>query len=184
MTTTIEIEHKLLVLSDLSEVLIPSKRFLIHQTYIENDVYSERVRYTTSLDDGSVKITHTIKRPVVGGQGKHETEVEITPQTYDNLLARQKIGALPITKVRYIFDSMGQTYELDHFISPINFWLLEAEVENLNDPLDLSVVSRILGPLVDVTDQKRFASSYISKKPHKTRKEIERIKRVFYNEGS
>lgn len=185
MSEVLEVEHKFLLMSDLSEVLIPgSKRYSIHQTYLFSDPgYSERVRYTIPLEGGAPIMTHTKKRPGPNG-GKWEDERVIgNGQEYAALLGRQKIGAMPIYKVRYVFDFGEQTFELDHFLGPISFWLLEAEVESLDDPLDLDFIKTYLGDLVDVTNNRRFASAYIAKKPHKTIKEIAKIRREFY-EGS
>lgn len=109
--------------------------------------------------------------------GKWESEREVDEHTYVCLLARKKMQASPIFKVRYVFEHDGLTFELDHFLGPIDYYLLEVEVDSLDTPVN---IPEYLGPYIEVTEEKYFTSAYISKKPYQSLKRIEELKSMTF----
>lgn len=185
-----EVEHKYLVTNfspkDPRKAELPVHHDLIWivQHYLENDNNpTERIRSLTRFEICGMEwpgrwFTHTIKYPAED-EGNWEAERIIEEDEYGKLLTgtteeggvygRQDLTRQPIFKYRYVFFYKDQKFELDRFVGPISFTLLEAEVKSLSDPIELPPFL----DLIEVTGDKRFSSNYIAKKPHKT---LERIK--------
>lgn len=172
----IEIEHKYLVKSFSPEILfknkIPFETFHISQEYLTNieKGVSERVRATTAI--GGTKdlvYTHTIKRPAT--EGSLESDIEITEEEFLNLLKRKDSKSSPIIKYRYVFSYKLQTFELDSFVLPIQFHMMELEVDSLSRPVHLPEFLK----LVEVTEFKEFANKRIALDGSKTLNKISTI---------
>lgn len=120
----LEIERKFLVdskrLTATVDWPVPFTTSHILQTYLVplgGKVSSERVRQRIPTDGGPCTYTHTKKRRVDDGV-HHEDEREVSRRSYNRLLKRADPKMVTISKVRWVFDWIGWTWEMDIFATP------------------------------------------------------------------
>ena len=152
----LEIERKLVIVEPDHEVLSTAAVSMsdIVQTYLlttEWDAERVRRRVVRDADGERVQLTHTCKRSVSAGVAE-ELEREVTPSTYDELVARADPARAPIQKTRWVVPWGGLTLEIDGFRAPAGLWLLEVELtdaRSLGDVIDLPpwvhVVAEVTG---------------------------------------
>ncbi len=128
--TKIEIERRWLVNVTLENLPSDTQQLEIIQQYLISKE-TERVRQTNQGD----KLTyhHTIK--VSTPEGQLETENEISQEEFATLLQRVDPKRSIIVKHRYVFNYQGHKFELDRFISPVDFQILEVEIENPDEEI-------------------------------------------------
>ncbi len=129
---------------------------IINQSYLRSAPgISERVRKTETSTQ--VTYTHTIKRDIAPGR-REEFEEIITEDVYDNLLA-QALPNMTITKNRYVFIHKDKRLEVDHFLAPADFWMLEREGEPMEAEADFPSFITVLE---EVTENQLFRNDNIS----------------------
>jgi CYTH domain-containing protein len=103
----------------------------------------------------------TVKVPTdVKGLNK-EFETTISKKKYEELLKNVDPYTNPIVKTRYCFVHKGQHFELDHFKTPVDLWMLEAELDHSDQEVKLP---KFLGELVEVTGDPNYNNSVLSQK--------------------
>lgn len=133
----LEIERKFLLDSE-PEIPETAEIWMINQVYLQSPVKgtTHRVR-KVSFKDGRMKFFHTSKKKIA--QGIHEEgEVEIDEITYNDMI--EKLGdpkCVEIRKTRYIIPHGDFKLELDHFHSPVQFWMLEIELPEMSTPIEI-----------------------------------------------
>jgi CYTH domain-containing protein len=127
---SLEIERKFLIepLYPSQSPLLDAKVSSIEQVYLMNsDGMNERVRARTK--DGVTTFTHTIKKTLAQGVNE-EVEVEVDEAGYAELLTRRDPARVPVLKTRYVVPRGGLTFEVDEFLSPRVFWMMEVELSS------------------------------------------------------
>ena len=89
-----------------------------------------------------------------------EREELISAETYHQLLAYRDDATEPIVKTRWCFVHGGQHFELDHLISPVDLWMLEAE---LVEPHQAVTPPESLGSLREVTEDPAYRNSALAR---------------------
>jgi len=146
----VEIERKYLV-SKFDPIPVHYEEIDIEQIYLTtSDKTSSRIRKRGQK--GSYTYFHTIKKPLCAGQ-RIEEERQITPREYANLLIQADPACKPIKKKRICFLWGNQYFELDCFTQPANLIFLEAELDDIDQPVSLP-------PFVHITKDVTEDSSY------------------------
>lgn len=165
-----EVEFKFLVENVHSIPIDNVKTYYINQIYLENELQSERVRLMLDVDTSNIEYYHTTKVPAK--EGYLERESIITQSEFNSLKQRAKKKCEPISKIRRVFDYNNVKMELDSFSLPIQFTMLEVEVESLSDKIKLPPFISIVE---DVTFLKEFSNASISKRPEATERKINKL---------
>jgi CYTH domain-containing protein len=127
---SLEIERKFLIepLYPSQSPLLDAKVSHIEQVYLINsDGLVERVRARTK--DGVTTFTHTAKKTLSQGVNE-EVEFEVDEEGYAELLTRRDPARVPVLKNRYLVPRGGLTFEIDEFLSPRVFWMMEVELSS------------------------------------------------------
>lgn len=159
MKEYLEIERKWLVKGEVNfpkDIEINVLR--ITQFYLLSD---RRERLRIINDTFGTSYIHTIKRPAEGG-GNWEWERELSPTEFWGLTSKIDSNCQPLTKERWTFWWSGRKYELDKFIYPVSFQILEVELEDLKSSV---VIPDFIGRVVEVTDVKGFSNKRIASNP-------------------
>lgn len=153
----IETERKYIVevLSELPNAVETD----IFQTYLKSD-RNEEIRIRKRGSNGSFVYFFTSKKFLSETQ-RIETEKQITPREYVELLEKAEVNTITIHKKRHCFVWQGQYFEIDTYITPnVGYTILEiegvSEHQNVAFPPFIKV-------LEDVTGNKKYYNYEISK---------------------
>ncbi len=94
-----------------------------------------------------------------------ELEDRISAKKYRKLAALKDPDLDVIRKIRHHFIYENQYFELDQFISPARLkglWMVEIELTNETDRVTLP---RWLGPVTEVTADKKYKNRSLAKRP-------------------
>jgi len=127
-------------MKDFGSWPVPFIDYEVNQILLENPKpgVAERIRRRRPVGTEKEQpwvYTHTIKHPVSAGVNE-EIEVEITREKYLDLLERRMDGHRQIHKTRRVFDYKGHTFELDMFHKPDGLWMLEVELESMDEEVE------------------------------------------------
>lgn len=117
------------------------------------------VRVRARTVDGHTTYYRTVKRPTEDPARRIEHEAVIAGETYQQLMAYQKPGTRAVRKTRWSFVENGQHFELDHITSPVNLWVLEAE---LAEPDQEVQPPASLGELQEVTGDRAYSNATLA----------------------
>jgi CYTH domain-containing protein len=144
----------------------------ITQFYLLNDKgHAERVRQSVDLDSKETTYSHTIKRPGPKG-GSWEWEEEVSPDKFAELLKRIDSNRQAIIKVRRSFKLGKLKYEVDSFLHPVSFCILEVEVPSLKTKVK---IPGFLGDTIEVTKESRLSGYKISARPNSATKKVDSL---------
>ena len=167
----LEIEHKFLIKQPL-DITIEHTKFFILQDYLQAEKgCSERVRLSINLSDLSQTFTYTKKVPKE--IGALEFEKEISREKYQELLKLKDLSCRRIIKTRTVFYHKGLKFELDNFAEPIQFSMVEIEVEKLLKNIDFPSFIEVIA---EVTKESGFTNGSIGRDPLLTKKKIRKLK--------
>ncbi len=132
----------------------------IEQRYLDAPPGVER-RVRRQTTPTGVRHVRTEKRAVAGTSlEREETEADITATDYADA-ARSTVGAV-IRKRRHRFTWEGQRFELDQFLEPIDAWLLEIELADVDSDVRLPP---FLPVDREVTDDPAWRNAAIASRP-------------------
>ncbi|OHA89329.1 MAG: hypothetical protein A2653_01395 [Candidatus Zambryskibacteria bacterium RIFCSPHIGHO2_01_FULL_43_25] len=162
MANKLEIERKFRV-SDFSPFMIPEDASVreIEQTYLTDDSGAER-RVRKVITAGSTRFFYTTKKPAGKTGIRQEEELEISAEEYSLFLKERDLDSATIRKIRYTFEYMGHTFELDKYLEPVD-WLviLEVELEDMNEMVHFP--EHLGRRYVEVTGQKKYSNREIAR---------------------
>lgn len=168
MKQMIEIERRW-ALSITPSLPLPYQIYLLTQSYLHNpDGKAERIRQSLGVE---THFYHTIKTPLQNQIGQHEQESEIDFLTYLGLMKRINSDFYPITKERKVFEFNGLKYELDSFLYPVKFLVLEVEIPTIETPVE---IPDFLGPVVEVTGKTKLSNFRIAQDPKAAMKSMKK----------
>lgn len=148
----LEIERKFLLKSPPITLPDPHVSSDIIQVYLDTSK-DEELRIRKRSQDGHSVYTMSRKKKIELGI-RIEKEEFLTSTEFQALCHRGK-GTL--TKRRHCFIHNGRCYELDEYTGKnAGLWILEVEVENINDPVQLPAWAK---DAVDVTNDIRYSNS-------------------------
>ena len=161
----IEAERKFLVHSppDKIGLPVPSMPIEIRQMYLKGGERI-RIRKRGQRNEGAA-FYKTQKFPTLSQMSSIELEDRIKAKEYRKLAAMKDPELEEIYKIRHHFIHENQYFELDQFLSPARLkglWLLEIELTNESDKVKLPAW---LGPVTEVTADKRYKNRKLAKKP-------------------
>lgn len=163
----LEIERKWLI---PGEVNIPGfveyKTYRIAQMYLLSD---KRERLRIIHDNLGDRFIHTIKRPAEGG-GNWEWERELSAKEFYDMTVRIDPECRILTKERVEFWVGGKKWELDRFIYPVSFQVLEVELSRVEEQV---TIPSFIGQAIEVTHIKGFSNKRIASKPDVALKKAE-----------
>jgi CYTH domain-containing protein len=156
----VEIERKFLIAPpDLSHpVLQSAARRDVEQRYLEPDERGGTHRVRRVVEDRGVRFFETVKHPAGPGT-REEDEREIDAAAHDRLVPTQLPGTRVIRKQRLVFEHDGGTWELDCFQDPPDLYLLEIELESLDQPIE---PPSFLEVIREVTDDPAYANAALA----------------------
>lgn len=158
MGTGYEIERKFLVeLPDVSALDV-RRRIGIVQTYLENGENGSQRRVRAVDENGRVSYTYTEKifiTPVT----RKENEFEISCEEYSRLLMQAKSGSVPVEKVRYCFDHLGQLFELDTYPFSDSLAIMELELSSPEQEIYFPDNVRVLR---EVSEDSRYSNAALA----------------------
>lgn len=159
----IEIEDKFLLKAFNPGALeVKYEALEIEQTYLECPEVNteERVRKRTYAKSSSY--FHTIKKTVLGVDGRPEIERSITRNEYNRLLMRRDLSRNPIRKTRYCFLWRDQYFEID-VLKGDRSGIIIAEREK-TDRNDLTELPPFLMVDREVTNDPKYKNSSLALK--------------------
>jgi CYTH domain-containing protein len=169
MMEKLEIERKWLV---PGEVRIPG--FIEYKTYRIAQMYllsEKRERLRIIHDNLGDRFIHTIKRPAAGG-GNWEWERELSVKEFYDMTARIDPECRILTKERVEFWVAGKKWELDKFIYPVSFQILEVELSGFDERV---TIPSFIEKSIEVTNIKGFSNKRIASKPDVAVKKAESL---------
>lgn len=152
----LEIERKYLIQAPHVKELRRTPWTWIQQYYFESaDGVAERIRWQAD------RYYHTIKTFIREGVCE-EDEHEIDQDEFNRLLGRE--GRLPntIIKRRYAYSYMSLVFEVDQFVEPRLFWMLEVELPSIDHPFTLPPWVRVVE---EVTHDRNYSNAQIARWP-------------------
>lgn len=160
----IEIERKFLVKNfDIRHMTVPYSAAEIEQTYLITP-NGEEARVRKRGANGSFFYVHTVKRDAGHGK-KFETERQLSPQEYVNLLNYADPERKTIKKTRYCFLYENQYFELDEYkeeIPGLDYkHVLEIELTHIDQEIKMPPFIEIAS---EATGDKRFSNYNLAKK--------------------
>lgn len=158
MSEGLEIERKFLVeLPELQKLDILSAAG-ITQTYLSRGGNNSQRRIRRIDENGIITYTYTEKKfitPVI----RDEMELEISAQEYSKLLAQSDSECVPVEKVRYRFDYLGQLFELDVYPFSDKLAILELELESPEQKINLPAYITVIK---DVSADKKYSNAALA----------------------
>ena len=160
----IETERKFLVHSPPDKIGLPvaSVPIEIRQMYLLGDKRI-RIRMRRQKNEGAARYK-TRKIPTASAMSSVELESRIESRRYRLLSQNKDPDRDEIRKIRHHFIHENQYFELDQFLSPARLkglWLLEIELTNESDEVKIPAW---LGPITEVTADKRYKNRHLAKK--------------------
>lgn len=163
----LEIERKWLIPYELRiPGYIEQKAYRIAQMYLLSD---KRERLRIIHDTLGDRFIHTIKRPAEGG-GNWEWERELSVKEFYDMTRRIDPECRILTKERVEFWVGGRKWELDSFIYPVSFQMLEVELSSVEEKV---TVPDFITQAIEVTHVKGFSNKRIASKPEVALKKAE-----------
>lgn len=156
----LEIEKKWLLASAPNVTKLKALPVYIAQTYLIPSTEGETMRVRARTVDGHTTYYKTSKQKTDRPGVKIEWEGVITPDAYENMLKFRDPTKQEIRKTRWVFTYKGQHFELDHFETPHDLWVLEAELVYEEDWIELP--TKALGPLTDITGNKQYSNKTLA----------------------
>lgn len=150
----LEIERKFLVNSAVWVETTRPEGTLYRQGYLHSDIDK-----TVRVRIAGVKAFLTIKGKTTGAS-RAEFEYEIPVQDATELL--DSLANAELSKIRYIIDFQGKTWEIDEFKGE-NAPLLLAEIELQSEDETFELPPWIAE---EVTHDERYFNAYLAKKPY------------------
>jgi len=142
----------------------------ITQMYLVNE-NAERVRMTEHLDE-TIRYYHTLKRPAKKQKGQWEKEREVDPLEFHELLGRVDTSRQAIIKTRTVFKLGKLKYELDRFVYPVEFSILEVEVDDIKADVP---IPDFLGEVIEVTGVDALSNYRIAKSYKSATKKVDSL---------
>lgn len=163
MAEPLEIERKWLISYPNVDKLAEMDNFdyseieQTYTTYMEHNAYG-RIRKRGKK--GVYRYYKTFKRKI-SDLTRVEYEEEITESEYLEIMKKKRQGFNTISKIRYVFDYSGFTYEVDVF----PFWrdraFMECEMKSEDTAVPIPPCVHIIK---DVSEDKRYRNSYLAQK--------------------
>lgn len=157
----VEIEKKWLLTKVPDVSRLKALPVSIRQTYLQPNRQGETLRVRARTVDDHTTYYKTVKQDTDRPGVKLEYEAIISQDAYESLLGFADPNRTEIVKTRWVFTYRGQHFELDHFHAPRDLWVLEAELVFAEDWIELP--EAVLGPLKDITGDKRYSNRRLSK---------------------
>lgn len=133
----------------------------IIQTYLSNpEKKTERVRHT--IKNGKSIFEHQFKTPSPDGVGQIEEHQVISASEYDHLTLRASTKHQTIVKNRYVKEENGFKYEVDQFVYPVRFRILEVELFSFEQEVPMLPE---LGLAIEITGINELSNNKISLNP-------------------
>jgi adenylate cyclase len=152
---TKEIERKF-ILGFLPSDMNIVKAQIIHQTYLA--IGEEEVRVRKVIASRKESFYMTVK--LGSGLVRKETEMEISKETYEQLLKGS--NKTPLVKYRYKIESGGLPYEIDIYVNSKHLDLKTVEIEfSSEEEANVFVKPEWLGE--EVTGEKRYKNQTLWK---------------------
>ncbi|MDD4688717.1 MAG: hypothetical protein PHE51_03095 [Eubacteriales bacterium] len=152
-----EIEHKYLIAYPDEKLFekLGAKKVVITQTYLSAPKgITARVR--SSVIDGVVKYTHTIKQRI-NALKCIEDEKEVTEEEYKSLLKQVNPSLNPISKIRYKLPYDKHIFEIDVYPFWKNQAVMEVEIASEGEEYEIPPVIQIIKEVTDDVRYKNFA---------------------------
>ena len=128
ITNNLEIERKFLVEYPNVNTLDVKQISSIVQTYLQDGNNGSQRRIREISENGIIKYTYT-EKIFRSAAVREEYERYINAEEYQNLILQAKKEFKPVNKTRYVFDYMGQLFELDCYSFSNKFAILELELQ-------------------------------------------------------
>lgn len=172
MKEQLEIERRWILIDSIDLELFKgsSQKLNLTQFYLKNpENKNERLRQIIT-EERQVSFIHTVKTPAAIGQWEQESE--ITTEEYVEMLSRIDSKRQVIIKDRYVFPFGQYKLEVDQFIIPVTYRILEIELPSLE--VEISIPS-FLGRAIEITKEKGLSNYRLSADPKLFEKSIENI---------
>ena len=158
VTENLEIERKFLIEYPNIKVLDIRRCVCILQTYLINGNNGSQRRVRRITENETEKYTYT-EKVFRSASVREENEFEITIDVYNDLLNQAKSEYKPVEKIRYLFDYMGQLFELDCYSFSSKFAILELELRSEKQkivfPDNISIIN-------DVTSNHEYSNAALA----------------------
>ena len=129
--------------------------------YLNKESWQALLDESAQIENGHYVYFLTTKR-ALKNNSRIETEKQITPSEYIQLLQQADPNRNTIHKKRRCFVWQNQYFEIDTFVDPpLPFSLLEIEGAENHDEINFPPFIKVLE---DVTDNKEFYNSNLAKK--------------------
>ena len=128
MSEKTEIERKFLVEMPRLEFLDIKRQLGIIQTYLKNGENGSQRRVRKITENGEERFVYT-EKIFYSAVIRKETEFEISPQKYSELLKEARKDVKAVFKKRICFEYLKQLFELDIYSFSDKLAILELELE-------------------------------------------------------
>jgi CYTH domain-containing protein len=155
----VEIERKFLLPGPPpAQVLEAATPYQIDQTYLTSTSGSRRVRRRVGPDGERYWLTEKHAR---GGITRSEDERELSADEYRTLLQEADPRSGTVRKTRHVLEHGPQELEIDVFAAPPGLVLLEVELDDEDEPVELTAWA---SGAVDVSEDDAYTNAAIARR--------------------